>query len=272
MLSGEIRITGGADTVVFGKDGFVLHDLDAGAAKLSGDCTAGRTVMFSGYILPAGGTASARAEEMERLTRRLCRIVMRSGGFTLSVRGREMHLSAESAPVFAHDAPLSGEDAAFFTVTAHASVPAAAYFFGRETAVTGQGWTGRLVFPLTVTEETVFAEGAKAGQILVVHPGDVPCGFELTVTAAFQPITSFTVVSESGEALTVNRFIPTGGSVVIDTRPGEKTVTEEGESILADLSFDSTFFALHPGENRLCWQAEGDGTAEIRIVFAPPYH
>lgn len=272
MLSGEVRITGGRDTVVFGRDGFVLAGLDAGAARLSGEHTAGRTVVLSGYILPAGETAAARFSEMERLTRRLCRIVAGSGGFTLSVGGRQIRLIADSAPVFASEAPLNGDEASYFTVTASAAVPSAAYFYGEEAAVTGYGWEGRLVFPHAVTKETVFAEGARSGEITVYHKGDAPCGFVLTVTAAFQAIAGFTITSGRGEKLSVARPIPLGESVVIDTRPGEKTVTAGGESAIGDLSFDSEFFSLMPGENRLFWQTAGDGTAEMRVEFSPPFH
>ncbi len=267
-----ISITNGRDTVVFGRDGFVLHDLDRGAPKIAGERTAGRTVIFSGYILPIGETAAARSEKMETLIRRLCRIVTSRDGFTLSVGEKHIRLLAACAPVFAHEAPLNGDEAAFFTVTASAAVPSAAYFQGGDMTVTGRGWTGQLVFPLAITEETLFARGTSAGEFAVFNPGDVPAGFVLSVTAEWHPITAFTVTSDSGETVSVTRPVSVGESVVIDTRPGEKTVTAEGESALADLSFDSAFFSLRPGENRLFWNTAGGGTAAMRIVFAPLYH
>ena len=65
---------------------------------------------------------------------------------------------------------------------------------------------------------------------------------------------------------------PAARCSLIDTRPGEKPVTAHGESVLSDLSFDSEFFSLLPGENRLFWHTAGDGTAEMRIEFSPPFH
>ncbi len=267
-----ISITNGRDTVIFGRGGYVLHDFDAGAAKLAGDRTAGRSVTFSGYILPVGGTPTSRAAEKELLSRRLRRIVTNRGGFTLRVGERSIDLTAKQAPVFAHEAPLNGDEAAFFSVYAEAKSATAAYFSAPVETASERGWTGKLVFPFRMDEGTVFALSTGEGEITVENPGDVPCGFVLTVLAEWSDLTSFTVTAESGEKISVVYPLPIGASMVIDTRPSKKTVTVGDASAIGGLTVDSVMFALEPGENKLTWQSEGDGTAAVSVAITPLYH
>ncbi len=267
-----VRLTGGADTILFGRGGYLLHDLDVGAPALADGVTTAREVTFSGYILPEGETPDARVGELSRLARRVRRIVSRPEGFTLTVDGRSIALSAKRAPVFAHNAPLNGDEAAFFTVYAAAKDPAAAYFRAdTESAAVCRGWQGRLVFPLAVTEETLFGVRTSAGTLVADNPGDVDSGFTAAVTAEGGRVSSFTLTSETGESLAVTYPLPDGETLVIDTRPGYKSVTAGGVSILDALSWDSVFFSLVPGENRLTWQCEGDGSVVLRVSLTPRY-
>lgn len=267
-----VCITAGADTITFGRGGYLLHDLDVGAAALSDGVTAGREVTFAGYILPEGETAVARIAEMERLARRVRRIVSRPEGFTLTVDDRRLTLTALRAPVFAHNAPLNGDEAAFFTVYAAAKDPAAAYFQAdTEACGVSRGWQGKIVFPLAVTEETLFGVRTSAGTLVMDNPGDVDSGFTAAVTAEGGSITAFTLTAETGESLAVTYPLSDGETLVIDTRPGYKSVTAGGLSILDALSWDSVFFSLLPGENRLTWQCEGDGSVVLRVSLTPRY-
>lgn len=267
-----VSITSGRDTIIFGRGGYLLSHLDVGAAKLAGDRTAGRSVTFSGYILPDGGTADVRAAEMDVLSRRLRRIVTNRGGFTLRVGERSIDLTAKQAPVFAHEAPLNGDEAAHFTVCAEAKNAAAAYFSAPVETASERGWTGKLVFPFHMDEGTVFALSTGEGEITVENPGDVPCGFVLTVLAEWSDLTSFTVTAESGEKISVVYPLPIGASMVIDTRPARKTVTVGDTSAIGGLTVDSVMFGLEPGENKLTWQSEGDGTASVSVAITPLYH
>lgn len=267
-----VRITGGADTILFGRGGYLLHDLDVGAATLSDGVTTAREVTFAGYILPEGETAADRETELARLARRVRRIVSRPAGFTLTVGDRSIALTARRAPVFAHEAPLTGDEAAFFTVYAAAKDPAAAYFQAdAEASALCRGWQGKLVFPLAITGETLFGLRTASGTLVMDNPGDVDSGFIATVTAEGGEITAFTLTAASGESLSVTYTIGDGQSFVIDTRPGYKSVTADGVSILDTLAWDSVFFSLVPGENPLTWQCEGDGSVVLRVALTPRY-
>ncbi len=273
MTSETIRIQNENGTVVFGREGYVLADLDTGAAFLAGAETAGRDVSFSGYILPDGADAAARAVQMETLARRVRRIVCAAGGFTLSVGGRSIVLSAKRAPVFAHEAPLNGDEACFFTVYAAAKDASSAYFFGAlDDLAVGRGWQGALVFPLSITERTVFATAVSEGSFVAHNTGDVPCGFTATVRAMTGDVDSFVLRRADGAQISFSHPIAEGESVVIDTRTGKKSVTANGESILPSISADSVFFALVPGENRLDWACTGTGTVVVSLALTPLYH
>ena len=264
-----VRFTDGRDTVVFGREPFVLHDLDMGAAELRGGVTAGRAVTFSAYVLPEGDTPDARRAEMESLCRRVRRIVCAAGGFSLTVGDRYMPLTALRSPVFAHDAPLIGDEAAFFTVYAEAADPAMAYWCGEARTAGFSGWEGRLMFPLAVTEETVFAVRAQSGIFIAENPGDVPCGFTAEITAVGGGIDSFTLTAETGEEIALLQPLAFGESARIDTRPGHKAVTAAGVSALSGIAPESAFFSLQPGMNRLRWACTGEGTAAVTVTVHP---
>lgn len=266
-----LRLTDGRDTFSFDGGEIVLADFDPGAAALQNGVTAGREVTFSGYLLPAGDTADARAARMEVLTRRLCRIVSGVGGFVLTAGGRSIVLTAQRAPVFAHEAPLNGDEAAFFTVYAAAQNPAAAYFLGRAVNTSFSGWEGRLVFPLAVTAETLFGCRRSFGTAVIDNPGDALCGFTAAVTAEGGSLSSFSLTAAGGARLCVRYPLAFGESLIIDTRPGQKTVLAGGVPVLSALTADSEFFALQPGENRLAWATEGEGTAGVTLTCTPRY-
>lgn len=267
-----VRLTGGTDTILFGRGGYVLHDLDVGAPALTDGVTTAREVTLKGYILPEGESAAIRAAELEKLARRLRRIVSRPGGFLLTVDDRSLALTALKAPVFAHEAPLTGDEAAFFTLHAAAQDPAAAYFQAENgVAVHCRGWQGKLFFPLTFTGETLFGLRTSEGILTVDNPGDTDCGFTAALTAEGGSIESVTLTSPTGEHLTVTCPLADGETVYVDTRRRQKSVTVNGMSVMGTLSWDSTFFTLAPGENRLSWACEGNGSMVLRVTLTPRY-
>ncbi len=269
----QIRIHNGRGTVEFGREGFILHEIDTGASILTDGITTGREVTFSAYILPSGESADKRARQMENLSRRVRRIVTDADGFTLTVGDRSILLTAKSAPIFAHEAPLNGDEVCFFTVRARAKNASASYFSGtKDTLSVGRGFLGELVFPMAVTEETRFGSSVSEGVFFAENPGDVPCGFAATVTAHTGDVESFTLRAESGEAISLVYPIPKGKSIVIDTRPGRKSVTADGVSILSALTWESEFFTLAPGENRLDFSCTGGGSVVVSLRVMPLYH
>ncbi len=273
MTGVQISIQNARGTVVFGREGYILHALDTGASILAEGITAGREVTFSGYILSDLSSARARRMQLENLSRRVRRIVTDAEGFTLTVGDRCIRLIAKSAPVFAQDAPLNADEARLFTVHARAARPSASYFSGTaDTLSSGTGFEGRLIFPLSVQAGTVFGRTTSAGSFPVQNPGDVPCGFIASVTARTGDVDGFTLCREDGGEIAVSYPIPEGESIVIDTREGKKTVSKDGVPILSALSWDSRFFTLEPGETTLLWSSVGTGTVSVSVRLTPLYH
>ena len=265
----DVMLQSSRGTVVFGQGPFLLHRLDPGVPSLQGTEVGRRYIVLTGYILPAGETEEARAAEMEAARRLICRIVSDPDGFRLRIDSREILLTAEKAPAFSFEAPLNGADAASFTVNGM-SREEDGCFTGEECTGSVQSQHGMLIFPLAVTEETLFATQAQSGTLTAVNPGDVPAGFVLTVTAQGGRVDSFTV-SRGGEFLRVAHGLAEGESLRMDTRTGYKDVTSGGISILSDTDWRSTFFALLPGENTLRWSCEGTGYPSLTLALTPRF-
>ncbi len=266
-MTPTVRIFSPREDITFDGERFVLSTLTVGAAALAAGRTAGRTVRFAGYLLPFGG------ETLDALCRRLCRLVTAEGGFTLSVDGRLLPLVPEESPAFAADAPFATGEAAHFTVTARAKFPYEATFAdGEETVVLSQSFGGELVFPLAITENTLFGLRKSKASVSLYNPGDMPVGFRGTVTVTGADIEGFTL-TRGAEHLTVNAPLAPGDTVDFSTCPGEKYVRNgAGESLLYALSEDSRFFAVPAGESRLDFAARGDGALALRLVYTPRYY
>ncbi len=257
-----------AGVVAFGTGTFVLHKLDSGAPAIAVEALGERTVEIIGYIIPAGEDAAARGAAMERAKRLLCRTVGGTGGFILSHGGKELHLISRTAPEFSPEAPFCGTDAAQFTIRARSAEDGA--FSGAEVRFTGHALEGALVFPLGITENTVFALLSHGGTLVVDNPGDLPCGFSAQITAEGGEIESVSLAL-GGAVITVHHPLADGESLLIDTRTGQKNVSVGGVSVMADVDWDSVFFPLAPGENHIGWQSEGFGNAVMRLSFTPRY-
>ena len=129
---------------------------------------------------------------------------------------------------------------------------------------------GKLVFPLAVTETTVFATLAAAGEMRIRNPGDAPVGFVAAITAEGGSLSSCTLTA--GEhSLRCTHVLADGETLTVDTRSGSKDVRAGGESVLADVDWTSDFFTLAPGENTLRWESEGGGRAAVRLTLTPVY-
>lgn len=97
-------------------------------------------------------------------------------------------------------------------------------------------------FPLTLAPETVF------GTTTVDNDGDVPAWPVWTIVG---PGTSVVLSNDTtGESLTLTYTLASGEAVVIDTRPGAKTVTlDDGSNLYGSLDNTSTMWALAEGSN-----------------------
>jgi len=259
-------LTSSRAAVVFGRGGFLLHSFDPGAPSLFGEGK--RTVTLTGYILAEGSTPAARRDFLTRARGLLLRVAADTEGFTLTHEGRSMALRCTEAPQFSTDAAFAAGDAAFFTLRAEGRDGIC--FSGPSVSAAGRGVLGGVRFPHAITEETVFASMVRDGEMSVYNGGDCPCGFVAAVTAEGGGLDAFSLRLD-GDVITVSHPLAEGESVVIDTRPGQKSVTADGASILEQTDWQSVFFSLQPGENRIGWSAVGGGRAAVRLTFTPLY-
>ena len=265
------------DRITFGEAGFTLTELDVGPAVLLAGTdplrTAGRRVTVSGVLLPEGESYLTLLSRLEPMRRRLCRITGATEGFTLSLGDKTLPLLAEGTPHFGTKPPFSGPEALSFTLSARAKDEASAFFTSAEECLAlGRGWTGQLIFPLSLTGETLFGVSRPFGTVTVTNPGDVPVGFSARLSAETASVSDVTLSLPTGERMTLLTTLAPGESVTVDTRPGQKSVTgEKGENLLSALSEDSTFFSLAPGENVLSFAHGGAGTLTLSVALSPRY-
>lgn len=107
-------------------------------------------------------------------------------------------------------------------------------------------------FPLRLSSSEIFAADT------VINLGDVDAWPVWTITGPGSAISLYNVTT--GKLLTLNATITAGSSVVIDTRPGHKTVTRsDGVNLYSSLSSVSNLWPLQPGANQI--QIEMGGAA-----------
>lgn len=268
-MTGDIMIYSAGGKITFGREGYVLHQIESTPPDILPEGMGSRSVTIRGYILPEGEEESGRLTALDALSRRLIRLVTAAGGFYLEERGRTLHLAAESAPDFSREAPFSEGDAACFTVRA-LSEENSPYYTESPRGITARGMDRKLVFPLIHTPRTVFATLSQSGVVNLPNPGDVPCGFTAVLEAEKDTVTSLTI-RLGEEYITVRHPLSPGESITVCTEPGKKNVYLGGVSILSSVDWGSTFFSLAPGENPLEWHAEGDGCPRLHVRFTPLY-
>lgn len=268
-MTGDITLYSPGGKIHFGREGYILHEIESAPPKIQSGTPGQRAVTVRGYILPEGEDDAARGKSLSALSRRVVRLVTAEDGFYMDEGGRTLHLYATEVPDFSREAPFAEGDAAYFTIRAISAEGDPFYIAGKH-SVSSRGMAGRLVFPLSVTENTVMAELSRQGEIIADNPGDVKCGFTLSVLAEDGPLTSFTL-SLGEEFVRVDYPLPKGKVLTVSTLPGKKNVYSEGNSLMAYVDWNSTFFSLSPGENRIAWQAEGEGYPHLTLACTPLY-
>ena len=268
-MTGDIMIYSAGGKITFGREGYVLHQIESTPPDILPEGMGSRSVTIRGYILPEGEEESGRLTALDALSRRLIRLVTAEGGFYLEERGRTLHLAAESAPDFSREAPFAEGDAACFTIRA-LSEENSPYYTESPRGITARGMDRKLVFPLIHTPRTVFATLSQSGVVNLPNPGDVPCGFTAVLEAEKDTVTSLTI-RLGEEYITVRHPLSPGESITVCTEPGKKNVYLGGVSILSSVDWGSTFFSLAPGENPLEWHAEGEGCPRLHVRFTPLY-
>lgn len=123
-----------------------------------------------------------------------------------------------------------------------------------DTTGTATGFFNDPFFPLGIAQTTIFNE------VTLINNGDIECWPIWTIKGPGDTlkITNYSIINDDG----TNPFIgfPSGGYaigdgeiVVIDTRPGQKTVYRQVDNydLFSSLDQASTFFPLVPGANRI---------------------
>lgn len=268
-MSENITLYSAGGKITFGREGFILHEIEIAPPKIRAGVIGVRHITVCGYILPSGEEDAARRASLQSLTRRVMRLVTAEDGFFLEEGNRILHLYAAEAPDFSREAPFAEGDAACFTLRALTSEDDP-FFTAENKFVAARGMEGKLIFPLTITGNTVMATLSRQGEILCENPGDVPCGFTLSVQAEDGPLTSLKI-SLGDEYLHIDYPLQTGEILTVCTVPGQKNVYSGGRSILSAVDWSSTFFSLPVGDNRIHWQAEGEGYPRLTLHVTPLY-
>lgn len=268
-MSENITLYSTGGKIIFGREGFILHEIEISPPKIHAGIIGQRHITVRGYILPSGEEDTARRASLSVLSRRVMRLVMAEGGFFLEEGDRTLHLYAAEAPDFSRDAPFAEGDAAYFTLRS-LTFEDDPFFFAGEESVAARGMEGKLIFPLAITESTAMAVLSRQGEIHCENPGDVPCGFTLSVQAEDGPLTSLSI-SLGEEFLHIDYPLQKGETMTICTVPGQKNVYSEGRSILSAVDWSSTFFSLPVGDNPIFWQAEGEGYPRLTVTCVPLY-
>lgn len=125
--------------------------------------------------------------------------------------------------------------------------------------IAGTGFTWFPFFPLVLGASDVFA------QLTITNLGDVDAWPVVTVIG---PGTDLHLTNlTTGKDLLLTGNIAAGSVVVIDTRPGRKTVTIDGVNAFSRLAATSSLWPLVPGQNRVSI-GFASGTAQSKVTFA----
>ena len=279
----EVTLTSLAsgETVVFDNAVFVLSKLETGPAKTVR--TVAAAASGSGEIFSDAATfrcAAGSADIVFRMSAgsRTTRTSSAAGTFRLTRDGLSIVCSADAIPLFDASAPLSGDDASGFTLTATASDPR---FTAAGEGFADDGMCRMLSFPLSLSEEAplVFGmadEGGTPGTFTAVNTGDITAGAVIVVEAGDAPVSGFVLENETtGERFAMASAIGAAEVIRIDTREGQKSVTSEKRGFsptdaLGRIDWTSSFFRLMPGENVFSFSSDA-GEARVTVVVYPAF-
>ena len=106
-MSENITLYSTGGKIIFGREGFILHEIEIAPAKIHAGIIGQRHITVRGYILPSGEEDTARRASLSALSRRVMRLVMAEGGFFLEEGDRTLQLYAAEGPDFSRDATFA---------------------------------------------------------------------------------------------------------------------------------------------------------------------
>lgn len=133
-----------------------------------------------------------------------------------------------------------------------------------ETYLLGTPATFFPFFPLVLTNSTIYATAT------VTNPGDVDAWPVWTITG---PGSSLALRNTTNDTeLSLSTVLSAGDVVVIDTRPGAKTVKRGSSNLFGDLSSTSELWPLTAGVNALQLEMSGATSASrVQLSYTPRY-
>jgi hypothetical protein len=129
---------------------------------------------------------------------------------------------------------------------------------------------GMFKFPLVLPTEM----GVLDNKGIVVNGGDVATPVEIVF---YGPVANPVIKNETtGEYIRVNRVLPDGYSLIINTAFGSKKITlvdDEGNKSNAFGSIDlgSQLWWLAIGDNEITYESDSGGTTQVTMAFRQRY-
>lgn len=218
-------------------------------------------ITVEGYLLP--GRLSVKEYRRE-----LCRVCSAGGEFTLHADSLTRTVAVESLK-FSSDGGFASGEAEKFTLVLVSAEP---YFEGEEEIFVGVADAeGGISFPVAITEGAV-GTLQNSGSVTIVNRGDIVRGFVAKFTFLTDAQGLMLVSDREDGVFYVTGSISAGGGITIDTRYGQKSVTNSsGKSILNLLDKKCVFFRAHPGETKLSWTVFDGGSPRVSLSFVPGY-
>lgn len=233
---------------------------DCGVEYLSPRVGEGR-ITVEGYLIPA-------RLSVKEYKRALCRICSAGGEFTLHADSMRRNVSVESLK-FSSDSGFASGEAERFTLILVSADP---FFEGEEEVFVGEtDADGAVFFPVS------FGDGVtgtleNSGSITVVNRGDIVRGFVAEFTFLSDAEALMLVSDRQEGVFSVTGSISTGAKIILDTRHGQKSVTNaRGESFLNYLDKKCVFFQAYPGETKISWKVFGGDSPRVKLTFVPGY-
>lgn len=163
------------------------------------------------------------------------------------------------------------EDRLHVTVTLLCPDP---YFLDeRDTEVRFLSYTPTINFPLTFLPSAGLTSGiiAVTDTATIINGGENDIGIICEIDAAGGPLSNPKITLDGGDYVRVVAGMELGDVISVNTRPGEKDVTINGESVfLYDKA--SVFFSVPPGEHTLKISADTDiANARTKYIYSLKY-
>ena len=273
----QLRFVSEAGEFFFDAEGTVLSRFDVGYPKIGntfierngaggvkrlspqlGECC----LTVEGYILPGKLT-------VQEAKRNLSRIVSAGEDFILYADGLSRTVSAQSLSFDSSPGFASGE-AGHFTLKL---VSADAFFDGEAEDFYGIcDSEGSVYFPVTFSGADPFGSLGNSGCVTVINRGDAVRGFVMECAFSSSAQALMLVSSRQEGSFVVSGPFSAGDSVIINTRYGEKSVTDKnGASLVSGLDKKCVFFNAYPGETQLRWKIPSGTSPSVKLSFTPGY-